>query len=1247
MGQAPDSGPKEAVLNFSPNVLSPIAGETVEVRAIITANFLPTQVSFDVLLTDYNDTDVTITTPIDMSIGDFTKEFDDTDWIGESIFTFQSLYAKDSGEFFIRATIKGSGQGDIISTTVCPVNAIDQVYIDFTHLAEDNIYTLDEQNAVFVPCSVFIKDSGADTLIPIADYPIKFHLITNFDHVKIDPTITEQDIGIYGGLSLGLIRGAPLDFTGEIRVRAYIEGYEFIHTDIVVDVIVIGSEIVITPLGVSSFSVFPHSETKRKFKISGNTSYPITIEGNGSNGITIDTIDDTDILLSDGEAEIELMLTVGEESGTIDITATPGGLDTTSTTTLAVDVLPVINQSIEKNPVIQENGILRVLPGNIKGGDGLWHGYIDRIYFGGKYKPESKFYFYKTAIDMFSGGIESITENNNAGDKGHVAGNQYYKIAQIFDGNQRSLLNGAFKVQYVLGTSPSVYNRFKVSIDTTVLNKRLTELEIYRSSSPHAGYGRILNLPVSDTNKMNSVIGTTGEDPDTATSFTGEVKDHTTIYPLYNGDVYPYEFTFPNASSSVRAWSFAFKSQVDGSNVFNTEFNGKYRKDHYFQKMFFSSDGTIRVNTDYWSKVGANHWEYYTNNAKLRFAKKTSLFDEPIKVHHYYYNAGMQMLPDPMIPHEFRVFMGKDVIRLTESETTIIAYDEDFLVGKYITYDGISRQIVRSKGRFIQVESPFANEISGTFNITKTASDVTYGQTGNLLEIEFNDINAPVVGSHPLEGEVSIEVNGKHAIMLNGRLFQGDIVLDPHGIKEVRPYWVSYSELAQPDVNPVSNVIQFLDKEGGAITGLSSLYGRLVVLKQQGMFIVSCDANQTPDKWTSRESIHNIGNIAQEGYISVGDRLYVVFHDGIYKLSANSMAETDSTPTEQLKITDPIQDVFDDIYDKTDVHSIYDQYNDEILFKWHRSPKNLIKNGDFKAGINHWTINSEAGGSLEIDGTGFKCQIVADGAKNQPGVAIATDFMPIDPNKNYVYSVDMSVSGDNPDGFRTQYWYYNKNKEPLNNLSNLKYGAEEVLKQYSVSTTPAEAGYPQARYVKLASYFWTAVGTTEPNATAVVDNFQIEENAGLSTWIDFEDSQEIWAYNVSTKQWREIKVNGHVAIFTHDENANVIFLDDRGHKVRSFRIKDNVEASLMTHPMSLTSDRSEIVRQLTSKIKSDDALAISLIPDGKTAVTREFSAQSRATLEKQRFKTRCKDIQLSVVAGTGDAEIHYLELEYS
>ncbi len=55
-------------------------------------------------------------------------------------------------------------------------------------------------------------------------------------------------------------------------------------------------------------------------------------------------------------------------------------------------------------------------------------------------------------------------------------------------------------------------------------------------------------------------------------------------------------------------------------------------------------------------------------------------------------------------------------------------------------------------------------------------------------------------------------------------------------------------------------------------------------------------------------------------------------YDGIYSLTSNNLAETDQTPTENLKISRDIEEVYHGITDKTAIKGEYNQMKNEIVW---------------------------------------------------------------------------------------------------------------------------------------------------------------------------------------------------------------------------------------------------------------------------------------------------------------------------
>ena len=112
------------------------------------------------------------------------------------------------------------------------------------------------------------------------------------------------------------------------------------------------------------------------------------------------------------------------------------------------------------------------------------------------------------------------------------------------------------------------------------------------------------------------------------------------------------------------------------------------------------------------------------------------------------------------------------------------------------------------------------------------------------------------------------------------------------------------------------------------------MFGRLIVFKAQAIFVLDVVNPSSPTSWVRKESKINIGNIAPEGIVEVHDSVYFVHHDGIYRLDANTVASSDTTPSVMEKITLGIEDQFLLATDKKSIKGVYDQKNNEILYTW-------------------------------------------------------------------------------------------------------------------------------------------------------------------------------------------------------------------------------------------------------------------------------------------------------------------------
>jgi len=164
-------------------------------------------------------------------------------------------------------------------------------------------------------------------------------------------------------------------------------------------------------------------------------------------------------------------------------------------------------------------------------------------------------------------------------------------------------------------------------------------------------------------------------------------------------------------------------------------------------------------------------------------------------------------------------------------------------------------------------------------------------------------------------------------------MWQINSILDPAGVAEEQVTLLMYSEYNQPDVMPVSNAIQLYDKMGGETLGIEILYDFVIVIKKHTLFMVNPIIENDPSTWTVSESPHGIGCVSDIGHVVANGSLYVIYYDGIYEFKPNNLAESDSTPLERLKITDPIEDIFLGMSDvqKEAMNIYHDKIRNEII----------------------------------------------------------------------------------------------------------------------------------------------------------------------------------------------------------------------------------------------------------------------------------------------------------------------------
>ncbi len=546
-----------------------------------------------------------------------------------------------------------------------------------------------------------------------------------------------------------------------------------------------------------------------------------------------------------------------------------------------------------RNPVVQADGVIRFLPGNVgkitgHEAKGIWIGYSDTTWvFDHNYQRPGAIQAYHTGIDSFGAGY-SLEFIPTKLDSGTFEERKNYKYSLVYDGIQETLLQDMINVEFTskqylkLDIKMNNYQSFENT------NRRITSMNIYRSDGSDSIYNKIHTIDFLR---------------DSLEVFKGD--------SIYNGNYYAYipklsDYSFTNnVGYKIRYGSGGGDTIGIGHNLSGTG-----------HKIFKLS--TPRLTETFW-----NHsWSLY-QHPNVRLPVYFNYPELTLTGNLSGLFAGKEVIiTDKSFANNI---LGKGGIEIKTTDTTFYKYIE----GNY-------NQAILFKGDSIRSDSTnkkwkIVCPSIGNYYFTKKAGTLysewfTFFDTG-LTEGE----------EHPLADEISIKVNGKYAKIISNRLWQGNIVLDPGGKNEVHNDWVSYSEIGQYDVNPVSNVISFANQGIGEITGIEELFGYPVILKKNNVSIINIkDYPLEPAKWNIIESVHNIGNISDNGVTSILGHIYLPCYDGIYEFAPNDLAESSTTPSRIFKITEPIDDKYMALSLTAKTDSIISEYNqkyNEIIFK--------------------------------------------------------------------------------------------------------------------------------------------------------------------------------------------------------------------------------------------------------------------------------------------------------------------------
>ena len=683
-----------------------------------------------------------------------------------------------------------------------------------------------------------------------------------------------------------------------------------------------------------------------------------------------------------GTGYVYIAILVNNETNVVTIKFWDGdSWETGGSTKLFENALGTYYHDYDRNPVIQERGILRLLPGNLgvvgaNQCEGIWMGWIDRDYFDQIYIADtdfnSAFYSESTLIEapdisevtatVLQGGTWTTDEDgDDTLDSDEVEPPKYYKMSNIYDGVQESLLSDPIRV--TLDLTFDLYVKLEFDITESTHNKRITGRKIYRSDYPTGSYGLIHTIDFlrdSDDLESSASGGHSGNNTAYVPSLVDYDFDNAFVYVLYTREGSGYWgltikdvdgnaldgtghtiFRCTTDSGFLNTWNGAWYLTEAGSTV-EQGYTGAYCGKNVIIVEDDIGVGNAAGGVVYLADVESGLAT--TGAASAGDGKQVEFTDA---LHDLAANDIVLLSGFSVNTNYNGVFVVQETTANTFTVNALWGSDEN---GEYqaignerIVADNFEKAILVVIGSSYTAghNKAFCNDGAGaplTCNdkawILMKPHKGLYKTTdnGGSVTYEFYDTNLTEGAAHPLESEVSINVNGKFAIIHKNRLWQLRVVLDPGGKSESHGDWLTYSELDQYDVNPVSNAIPIIDLTNGKGTGLGISFGSLIIAKEFSVHKLLINDPSDPTSWVLSDSVYNRGNLAEKGFIQVGNLCYICSSDGIYVLDINFQAATDDTPLIQDRISEPINDVYLAVADKTAIISGYDKLKSEIIY---------------------------------------------------------------------------------------------------------------------------------------------------------------------------------------------------------------------------------------------------------------------------------------------------------------------------
>ena len=230
---------------------------------------------------------------------------------------------------------------------------------------------------------------------------------------------------------------------------------------------------------------------------------------------------------------------------------------------------------------------------------------------------------------------------------------------------------------------------------------------------------------------------------------------------------------------------------------------------------------------------------------------------------------------------------------------------------------GVGRQMTGFLHQYYQWDLPLANDV----------------------RLRFYDVALADGVAHPFGIAAKLTVHYKCSTWLNGRLFTGNVRLDPSGEAEDHPDWIIFSAFESPDVLPVINYIEVPELLGSEIIDLTVHLGELIVLTNRGVYRLHVPAGD-PTAWDMVEA-HPTANLVAFRASAVAENEFFFFAgvEAVYALTPNF---------EFRKLTDPIKDDYQAITTKANTQMHYDSKRG-LLYCWFGEASAEVKVFDVNA----------------------------------------------------------------------------------------------------------------------------------------------------------------------------------------------------------------------------------------------------------------------------------------------------------